>query len=294
MNLNQLIYFHTLAKLEHYTRAAERLEISQPTLSKAIASLEKELKTFLFAKQGRNVVLTKHGKIYLEYVEAALTSLDKGKSELARLSSAEKGHVNLAFISAVGAFLVPKIISNFLKDPRYANITFSCNEGNTKELLGLLKEERYDMVICSKRDEETNLLFMPIYEQKIVVLLPRDHILAKRKSISLQDAHTFPFIMHTPESGMRSVVNQLFQKAGFTPIVSCEVEEDRTIAGLVEAKLGIALVSESPNIKNANIAIVPLKNPEYKRYLYLVTVKNRPLPPAAQMFRYYVLHHLSI
>ena len=74
MNLNQLYYFKTLAELEHYTKAAEKLNISQPTLSHSISSMEKELGANLFEKQGRNVVLTKYGRIYMFYVENALTS----------------------------------------------------------------------------------------------------------------------------------------------------------------------------------------------------------------------------
>ena len=68
MNLNQLYYFRTLAELEHYTKAAEKLNISQPTLSHSIAAMEKELGANLFEKQGRNVVLTKYGRIYIFYV----------------------------------------------------------------------------------------------------------------------------------------------------------------------------------------------------------------------------------
>lgn len=294
MNLNQLIYFHTLAKYEHYTKAAEELEISQPALSNAISSMEKELGTFLFEKQGRNVVLTKHGRAYLKHVNTALDALEKGRCELERWGSVERGLVSLAFIATVGAYLIPKIISNFLKEPHNTNISFSCSEGNTKELIAALKEERYDMLICSKREGEKNLEFIPVYEQKIVVLLPRNHRLAKRKSIALLDMKEEPFILHIQESGMRTVVDQLFEKAGFSPVISCEVEEDHTMAGLVEAKLGVALVSESPQIMNADITILPLESPEMRRYLYLTTVKNRALNPAAQRFKSYILQHLRV
>lgn len=82
MNLNQLYYFKTLAELEHYTKAAEKLNISQPTLSHSISSMEKELGANLFEKQGRNVVLTKYGRIYMFYVENALTQLELGKIRL--------------------------------------------------------------------------------------------------------------------------------------------------------------------------------------------------------------------
>ena len=77
MNLNQLEYFRTLAHEEHYTRAAQMLSITQPSLSHAIAQLEQELGTRLFEKKGRNIVLTRYGKIFLPYVEDALKILDE-------------------------------------------------------------------------------------------------------------------------------------------------------------------------------------------------------------------------
>ena len=78
MNLNQLHYFAKLAEVEHYTKAAEELSISQPSLSHAVSALEKEIGTRLFEKQGRGVVLTKYGKIFKEYVDEAIHSLDTG------------------------------------------------------------------------------------------------------------------------------------------------------------------------------------------------------------------------
>ena len=87
MNLNQLIYFASLAQLQHVTRASEKLNIAQPSLSKAIANLEQELGVDLFEKQGRNVVLTRQGKLYLDYVEKALESLEEGRSALQRMQT---------------------------------------------------------------------------------------------------------------------------------------------------------------------------------------------------------------
>ena len=100
MNLNQLYYFKTLAELEHYTKAAEKLNISQPTLSHSISSMEKELGANLFEKQGRNVVLTKYGRIYMFYVENALTQLELGKNQIERLVSEGGGHVGLAYMTS--------------------------------------------------------------------------------------------------------------------------------------------------------------------------------------------------
>lgn len=82
MNLNHLQYFRVLARLEHYTQAAKELSITQPSLSHAISSLENDLNTYLFEKEGRNIKLTKYGRFFLEYVENALNELEIGEKNL--------------------------------------------------------------------------------------------------------------------------------------------------------------------------------------------------------------------
>ena len=96
MNLSQLQYFRTLAKEEHYTRAAQILSITQPSLSHAIAQLEQELGTRLFEKKGRNVVLTRYGKIFLPYVEESLKVLEEGVQRTKELNGSKEGMIHLA------------------------------------------------------------------------------------------------------------------------------------------------------------------------------------------------------
>lgn len=294
MNLNQLIYFAALGRLEHYTRAAEELDVSQPALSQSISALERELGVFLFERQGRNVVLTKSGKLFLKYVESALSQIKTGVKEMKDLKNLEKGHINLAFISTVGAFFVPRLISGFLNNEQFKNITFSCAESNTKQLMKGLKDGTYDLAICSRVEKETDYEFISIIEQDVVMLVPVSHQLASKRSITLEEARDFPFILHTHESGMRAIENDLFGQAGFEPMISCEVEVERTIAGLVAANMGIALVSDGPDIENFDIKVLPVTEPFYKRYIYLVTLKNRILPPAVHLFKSYVLQHMKI
>ena len=181
MNLNQLYYFKTLAELEHYTKAAEKLNISQPTLSHSIAAMEKELGAFLFEKQGRNVVLTKYGRIYMFYVENALTQLELGKNQIERLVAEGGGHVGLAYMTSVGTNFVPEIIAGFLDDPQNKNISFSCYEGNTKTLLYNLMREKYDLIFCSMVENESDVEFIPVYEQGLVVIVPEIILWRKKK-----------------------------------------------------------------------------------------------------------------
>lgn len=289
MNLNQLCYFKVLARFEHYTKAAEELRISQPTLSQAIASLERELGVRLFEKQGRNIVLTKNGREYLQHVDSALNELESGRLAVEKFNIPQNGQVNISFITNIGAYLLPELITGFLSNPQARGISFSCREGNTNDLLKRLKEELCDMVICSKKDNEPSLDFAPIIAQNLVVLTPPGHPLAENRNLTLKQTAQYPFILHIPDSGMRTIQNKLFANAAITPKISCEVEMDRTIAGLVAADLGVAIVSDGPDLENFNIKIIPLTEPYFIRYLYLVTVKNRQLSNAAEMFKSYVL-----
>ncbi len=294
MNLNQLYYFRELAHLEHYTKAAEQLSVSQPTLSHAIATMEQELGVFLFEKQGRNVVLTKYGRIYLSYVEKALKELELGKKQMEEMASSSCGRIDLAFISTVGAYFIPNLITAFLSRESNKGITFFCSEGNTAELLENLKKEKYQMVFCSKNESDPEIEFIPVLEQQMVLIMPPNHPLAERTTIDLAETKPYPFIYCTKENGLRPMVDRMFETAGFRPQITCEVEEDNAIAGLVSANLGLAVVTDSATVRNFGLKIIPLAAPNCKRRVYLASVKNRYLPPAAQQFKNYVAERYSL
>lgn len=122
MNLKHLEYFRVLASLEHYTRAADQLYITQPTLTNAISVLEKELGTQLFEKKGRNTRLTKYGSFFLTYVITALDTLEKGEKELRQLTSPTHGTIDFAFIYTLGPNFVPTMIQTFFSDTANENI----------------------------------------------------------------------------------------------------------------------------------------------------------------------------
>ena len=289
MNLNQLYYFKTVAELEHYTKAAEKLNISQPTLSHSISAMEKELGANLFEKQGRNVVLTKFGRVYMFYVENALTQLELGKNQIERLVSEGGGHVGLAYMTSVGTNFVPDAIAGFLNDPQNKNISFSCYEGNTKTLLYNLKREKYDLVFCSKVEEETDVEFIPVHEQILVVIVPEGHPLAEREKVTIQDICPYPLVSYTKESGMRRIIDDMFAKAQIMPNIFCQFEDVNSMAGLVAGNQGIAIVTDSRALDNYQIKKLELDTPYSRRTVYLAYVLNRYLPPAVEKFKDFII-----
>ena len=289
MNLNHLSYFRVLAKLEHYTQAAEELSITQPSLSHAMSALERDLGTYLFEKQGRNIKLTKLGKIYFEYVEKALSELERGEKRIKELTNVSTGIIELGYIYTLGPNFVPKLIKKFTSIEKNKDIKFLFGQGTTKSLINDLKEERYDMVFCSLMENEPEIDFMPIAKEELVVIVSNEHPLAKRDFIDLSEVGGYPFIGFSEKSGIRPLISELFNKVNITPNIICEVEEDNAVAGLVEINYGIAVVPKISSLKYYNVKVLPIVNPSHERFIYLATLKNRYLTPSVSLFKKYII-----
>ncbi|MCQ2969424.1 MAG: LysR family transcriptional regulator [Clostridium sp.] len=288
MNLNYLRYFRVLAKLEHYTKAAEELSITQPSLSHAMSALEKELGTYLFEKDGRNVKLTKYGKIYYEYVERALRELEEGEKRVKELIGIGTGSVDLGYIFTLGPEFVPKLVNGFINEQGNEKVKFTFGQGTTACLLNDLKNEKYDIVFSSIVHSEEEIEFVPIMEEELVVIVDKEHNLAKKSSVDLAEISEYPFIAFSNKSGIRQIIDGLFEAVNVKPNIICEVEENNAIAGLVEVKYGISIVPKITALKYFNVKILPIYNPNHKRYIYMATLKNKYQSPTMKMFKNYV------
>lgn len=293
MNINQLYYFVTLAKTEHYTRASEMLSITQPTLSHAISVLEEELDTVLFEKKGRNVVLTKYGKVFLKYASESLQTLEAGIKKTRSMNSETSGVIDLAYIYTLGIEFVPRLVSRFLEEHPSLNVNFRFTVGNTQEILTGLKEEKYDVAFCSRREKERHVLFFPIAEEKLVAVVPKNHPLAKKDEISLKETEPYPQIFFTQSSGLRPTIEKLFEKAKVTPNIAYEIEEDSAMAGLAARNFGIAVMPEIPVLKYLDVKSLTITHPVIERYIYMAQVKDRYRPPVVEKFMRYVQQRQS-
>ena len=153
MNLDYLRYFVKLAQVGHYTRASERLNISQPSLSHAVRQLEEELGVPLFERQGRNTQLTQFGAEFLDCAARTLATLDEGVTSLQRKARGE-GLIRLGFLRVLGTDYVPRLAARFLAAHPDRQLQFTFHSGRTQELLEGLADRRYDLVFCSRPTPE--------------------------------------------------------------------------------------------------------------------------------------------
>lgn len=284
MNLNYIYYFSVLAKTEHYTKAANILNITQPSLSHAIDEIEKELGCYLFEKDGRNIKLSYYGKILYNYVEAGFKEMETGRKQIESLLSPNQGLIRLAFIYTLGYEFVPNVLKNFHAIHLNNQISFSLKQGNTTEILDGLENEKYDLCFASQQKNRNNLTFIPIKTEELVVVVYKDHPLAEKKEIDIRELVNEYFIYYSKESGLRPFIDELFKEANIKPKILFEVEEDSAVLGLVNIKYGVAVVPDIPVINNFNLKKLKITNPHKPRYIYMAIAKNRFESPAVRKF----------
>ena len=287
MNLHHLQYFITLAHMEHFTQAATMLNITQPSLTYAMNSLEAELGVELFEKSGRNIALTRHGKQFLEQIEPAINQLNQS-FETMKLIGQGKEQLHIGFLPVLGVQYIPYLVSDFQKTEEGSNIKFQYHSGLTMDLLGLLKEKVCDLVFCSYEAEHPDLEFVPVVSQDLVVIVPEGHPLAEKDEVDLRETTPYPQVFFHKRAGLRAIVDQLFQKIDVVPQVVMEAEEDKVIAGFVAAGFGIAVVPEMSVLDQLPVKRLRLVSPEWQRNFYLVYPKNTSKTRALQTFIEYV------
>lgn len=297
MNLRHLEFFKELAKTEHMAKAAENLGISQPSLSYAIKKLEQELHVPLFEPEGRNIKLTKLGKTYLKYINAGLDNLDQGNDIIRQLNDPEKGHVSLGFTYTLGQRLVPELLQKFNQQVANQQIRFTLGQNNTPHLLTGLLNDRYDVILSSyaqtyhEQDAKTLFDFTPIVSQEIMAAIPVSHPLAHKKDLCVSDLEGSDIIIFSQRSGLRPLIDYIFENAGFEPKIKYEVEEDHTIIGLVRYGMGLALVPNLPELDQSEVVLRHLVNNNLAHRLYLVTRKNHFVTPSVQRFNSFVQNY---
>lgn len=290
VNFNQLQYFCVLAETEHYTKAAQLLAITQPSLTHSIKELEKELGVCLFNKQGRNVKINQFGYFLYEQVRPILADLESTKNELQILIDPRKGTVNLSFLHSLSQYFIPNLIHNFLQIEENSQINFVLNQGTTKEIKEDFKANKIDIAFTSNLEGE-GITSIPIMKQELLLITPLNHPLAGRTEIDLLEAATYPFIYYEEKSGLRPILDQLFKSIDVKPNIAYELADDGTVCGFVSANLGIAIVPNIFGLDRFPVKTIKITRPFYERYIYLSYCSHKYMSPPVSKFKDFILKH---
>ena len=244
-DLTQLACFVAVAEELHFGRAAERLCMTQPPLSRQIQLLEHSLGVRLFERTSRTVRLTAAGRVFLTDARRLLDLAKQATTTAQRTSRGQSGRVTVGFTTVMGFDLMPRLIAS--AQQALPDIDVVLREMVTVDQLTALESHMIDAGFLWPLACRLPLKYRTVYRDPLMVALPPGHPLAASEAIDLGDLNDQPFIMYSPGQGryFYSLVNGLFVSSGVTPRFIQHLDQVLTVIGLVRAGMGISIVPAS-------------------------------------------------
>jgi DNA-binding transcriptional LysR family regulator len=261
MEIRRLQYFVVVAEELHFTRAADRLNMSQPPLSQQIKMLEAEIGAQLLQRTKRSVSLTPAGRALYEEIVPVLATLDSIAWRVRRISEGEERELNIACSFSTSQGLLPQVVMEY--HARHPRITLKVNELPIEMQLDAITKGIVDVGFLRLPVEQPHLSVAPLYEEALMVALPASHFLATRKQLSLVDLknETFLKAVARQSSALFESVEALCLRAGFVAKVAEVSSNLNTALGLVGVGMGIALIPESmSSLRPTSVVYRPLRN----------------------------------
>lgn len=281
MDIRQLEYFQTVAKLRSITKAAQQLYVSQPTITIAVQKLEQELGIALFDRNQKQFTLTKEGKLFLDRVSDVLLRLQNAVSEINEHKNLQKGYLRIGIPPMIGSCIFPEIIAGFTDT--YPHLKLDIFEDGSLSIRQSIKQEDLDIGIINLMNISDEFLTIPLSRQEFVVCLHKTHPLAAQKSINMKQLHDEKFILFNESTCNRQLIMQECLNNDFIPKVILSTNQIATMKSLVSRNLGICFLTKSV-IENApDIVTVPLKHNLFLEF-GLTWKKEKTLSTAAKAF----------
>jgi DNA-binding transcriptional LysR family regulator len=278
--------FRIAGRLEHMTRAAEKLRTSQPALSRAIARLEQRLGSRVFERKGRNLALTPKARLLLQVLDRTHDEIDEALNRFFGSREDQLRPVAVGFLRSFEDQIVPQIVGGFRSTNTDVDFTFY--QKNSAALEEQLENGDLDLIFTSFPTRRRTLIWKKVAEQEFFVITPQDHRLARRKKVSLRELKKEHFIGLRQGHPVRKLVDEFCSEAGFSPITSAECDDLSTIPGFVAVGFGIAVVPEASNWSN-KITVLRISGSSTRRHIGMAWKNERALHSAARAFRDYVL-----
>lgn len=283
MSFLQLRAFHAVADHRGFTRAAEALNVTQPTLSGQVRALEDSYGVHLFERRGRGVELTPIGERLFAVTQRLL---DREAEALQLLTAARGLHTGMLRVSADAPYHVVPLLATFSR--RYPGIQLSLSFGNSAEVLERLIERRCDLaVLPSVRalvPGERQLHTIPFRRERVGVFVARGHPWARRKAIDLTDLAEQPLVLREKGSVTRAIFEQALESAGIDPGPSLEVGSREAVREAVAADFGVGAVFESEFGNDRRLHLLRVKDGALDAIEYAVCRQDRRSAPVVRAF----------
>lgn len=285
LNLHQLRVFYFAAKYLNFSRAAEKLFITQPAVTSQVKFLEENLDIKLFKKKGGRFQLTEEGKIIYEYARSLFLCEKELQTAVDEIKKLKRGTLRIGTARTYARYFMPFLISRFRE--AHPRIQIHLDEGNSLEMIRSLSDLKNELVIISKTDDNPDISLEPFSREEVILILSPEHRLAGKGTVKFEDFCSEPILLKEEGSGTRKLIEELYEKYDRSPKVLMETSDAEMIKLLVRHRQGIAfLVREAAasEIQEGKLAFVLIRGEKIYLDLHIGYLKNQPLSRPAEAF----------
>jgi LysR family transcriptional activator of glutamate synthase operon len=286
MQLRELEWFTTLAETQHMTEASTRLNISQPTLSRALGRLERKVGVQLFDRHQNRLRLNRYGEIFRSHALRAISELDRGEEHIATLVDPDRGSVSLGFMNSLGGWFIPDLLNRYRRHA--PSTSFELRGGASAAVVEDVRGGTIDIGFVALEPVADDLDWIPLGREELCLAVPAGHAFEERDEVSFADLENEPMLGLTSGYGLRQVTDRLCREAGVSPRIEIEVTELSTLRGLVAAGMGVAVIPTPRSEPTAGaIQAIRFSDPAAYRSYGAVTRRSGPSSQAARRFLSY-------
>ncbi len=288
MDLRALEVFCKIVELGSFSRAAEAVLLTQPTVSGHIKALETELGLRLFDRAGRRVMPTRAGELLHGYARRILAMREEAQQAINEHKGGLKGHLAIGGSSIPGAYILPSLVAAFKRG--HPDVTISLHVSGSRDIVRGVIEGTCEVGMVGARFEESRVHYQPWEEDELVLAVPATHAWARRSTVRLADLAGQPFIMRERGSGTRKVMERALADHALDPgalHVVLEVTGNEAVRQALKSGAGISIISRraiEDDIRCKMIAALRIHGVRLVRDFYLVTHKSRSRSPLGKAF----------
>jgi len=285
VNLHQLRIFYTVARLGSFSRAAEELRISQPSVSIQVADLERSMSVDLFEQLGKRIYLTDAGRVLEDYARQILNLVEEANSALAEVAGEYRGRLTIGASSTPGTYVLPRVIGAFQE--RFPNVTVTLDIANTRRIQERILRNELDVGIVGWEVSSHNLEVLPLLEDELVLVVPPGHQLAQAETVQAKVLRDQRVIMRERGSGTREAAEAALREAGVVLSPAMELGSNEAIKETVAAGLGVTILSTlavAPEVAARRLIVVPMNDVSIRRSFRVVYHRDKRMGKALRTF----------
>ncbi|TGE32919.1 selenium metabolism-associated LysR family transcriptional regulator [Desulfosporosinus sp. Sb-LF] len=292
MIADPLKIFVTVVEHKNFSRAAEELYLSQPSVSLQIRNLENELGTKLINRSPKHLELTQSGEIFYGYAKQILHLHDKAKQEIDQLTNVVTGALKVGASYTIGEYILPFVLAEFAA--QFPNVDIEASIANTEEMIQAVRANHLDLALVEGEVNYSDLDIRPIMEDEIILVVPNQHALARLPVVTAEHLQDQVWILREGGSGTRAFSDKLIKDWGINVKKTYIFGSGQAVKQAVMAGLGIALVSSWIVRKELNaqeLTEIKIQGKRLTRSFSLINPKNHEMSKAMEVFTEQLFSH---